>query len=205
MSILLIVSGLAVLFLVTSDVLVTTLTVMGGGFLTNRFSAWLWFLALRVHRHKTNHHLLEIVGLLLLVGMVLLWYLLTWVAWSLIFCSFENAVVNASDQQPASILGRIYFTAYTITTLGRGDYQPEGVVWHLLTGIAAANGFFLVTLSIAYLFPVVSAVTKKRSLALYIASLGGTAEEILAIALRKYIRTIFESSIYTISYIFKFF
>lgn len=153
---------------------------MGGGFLTNRFSSGLWKLALRIHRYKTNHHLLEILGSLLLVAMVLLWFFLTWVAWSLIFCSFDNAIVNASNQQPASNLGRIYLTAYTITTLGRGDYQPEGVVWHLLKGIAAANGFFLVTLSIAYLFPVVSAVTKKRSLALYIASLGGTAEEILA-------------------------
>lgn len=180
MSILLLLLGLALLILVTSDVLITTLSFMGGGFLTNRFSSGLWKLALRIHRHKTNHHLLEIVGSLLLVGMVLLWFFLTWVAWSLIFCSFDNAIVNASNQQPASIWGRIYFTAYTITTLGRGDYQPNSVVWHLLTALASANGFFLITLSITYLFPVVSAVTQKRSLALYISTLGGTAEEILA-------------------------
>jgi hypothetical protein len=49
----------------------------------------------------------------------------------------------------------------------------------LLTGLAAANGFFLVTLSIAYLFPVVSAAIQKRVLAIYLSSLGGTADEIL--------------------------
>ena len=179
MSALLLILGFILLGVVSSDVLVTTLTVKGGGFLTNRFSSWLWQGATKMHRYNSNHRLLSGVGLLLILGMVILWYLLTWVAWSLIFCSFQDAIVNSSNQEPASTWGRIYFTAYTITTLGRGDYLPQSTVWHLLTGVAAANGFFLVTLSIAYLFPVVSAVTQKRVLALYLASLGGTADEIL--------------------------
>lgn len=177
--VLLLLLGFILLAVVSSDVLTTTLTVMGGGFLTNRFSSWLWRGATRMHRHHCNHYLLAVVGLLLISGMVTLWYLLTWLSWSLIFCAFSDAIVNSSNQQPASTWGRIYFTAYTITTLGRGDYLPQGTVWHLLTGLAAANGFFLVTLSIAYLFPVVSAVTKKRVLSVYLSSLGGTADEIL--------------------------
>ena len=180
MSVLLLILGLVLLGIVTSDVLVTTLTVRGGGFLTNRFSSWLWHSATKAHRFYTNHRLLVAIGLVLILGMVVIWYFLTWVSWSLIFCSFQNAVVNASDKEPASIWGRIYFTAYTLTTLGRGDYQPQTTSWHLLTGLAAANGFFLVTLSIAYLFPIISALTQKRILARYISSLGGTADDILA-------------------------
>ena len=179
MSIVLLILGLVILGVVSSDVLVTTLTVRGGGFLTTRVSSWLWHGATKMHRYKNNHRLLAGVGLLLIVGMAILWYLLTWVAWSLIFCSISDAIVNSSDEQPASIWGRIYFVAYTITTLGRGDYQPSNTIWHLLTGLAAANGFFLVTLSIAYLFPIVSAATQKRILAIYISSLGGTADQIL--------------------------
>jgi len=179
MSLLLLILGLILLAVVSSDVLVTTLTVRGGGFLTKRFSAWLWHSATRLHRHHTSHRLLAGAGVLLILGMVVLWYLCTWTAWSLIFCSFQNAIINSSNDQPASIWGRIYFVAYTITTLGRGDYQPSSTIWHLLTGLAAANGFFLVTLSIAYLFPVVSAATDKRILAVTISCLGGTADEIL--------------------------
>ena len=179
MSVLVLLLGFILLAVVSSDVLTTTLTVMGGGFLTNRFSSWLWRGATKMHRHHCNHRLLAVVGLLLILGMAILWYFLTWAAWSLIFCSFNDAIINSSNQQPASIWGRIYFTAYTITTLGRGDYLPQSTFWHLLTGLAAANGFFLVTLSIAYLFPVVSAVTQKRVLSVYLASLGGTADEIL--------------------------
>ena len=179
MSVLLLILGFVLLIVVSSDVLVTTLTVRGGGFLTNRFSAWLWHCATKLHHRNTNHRLLAGAGLLLILGMALIWYFCTWVAWSLIFCSFDNAIVNSSDGNPTSIWGRIYFVAYTITTLGRGDYQPSSTIWHLLTGLAAANGFFLVTLSIAYLFPVVSAATEKRILAVTISCLGGTADEIL--------------------------
>ena len=179
MSVLLLILGLTLLATVSSDVLVTTLTVEGGGFLTNRVCSWIWHQATLLHKHNNNHRLLGTVGLLITVGIAVLWYLLTWVSWSLIFCSFQDAILNSSNEQPASTWGRIYFTAYTITTLGRGDYLPSAVIWHLLAGLAAANGFFLVTLSIAYLFPVVSAATQKRALAVYITSLGGTADQIL--------------------------
>ncbi|MBE9045062.1 two pore domain potassium channel family protein [Pleurocapsales cyanobacterium LEGE 10410] len=179
MSVLVLIIGLVLLGIISSDVLVTTLTLRGGGFLTNRLSSWMWHGATKWHRYNTNHRLLTTIGLFIVLGMAFLWYLMTWVAWSLIFNSFSEAIVNASDKTPASIWGRIYFTAYTITTLGRGDYLPQTTFWHLLTGLAAANGFFLVTLSIAYLFPVISAVIQKRSLATYISTLGGTGDEIL--------------------------
>ena len=179
MSVLLLIIGLVLLAVISSDVLVTTLTLRGGGFLTKRLSSWLWHGATKMHRYNTNHRLLAIIGLLLVLGMALLWYFMTWVAWSLIFNSFQEAIVNSSDKQPASTWGRIYFTAYTLTTLGRGDYLPQTTFWHLLTGLAAANGFFLVTLSIAYLFPVISSAIQKRSLAIHISSLGGTGDQIL--------------------------
>lgn len=178
-SVLLLILGFTLLAVVSSDVLVTTLTVKGGGFLTNRLSTWFWHGATKMHKYNTNHRLLGAIGLLLILGMLLLWYLLTLVSWSLIFCSFQDAIVNSSNKEPASIWGRIYFTAYTLTTLGRGDYLPQSTFWHLLTGLAAANGFFLVTLSIAYLFPIISAATQKRTLSVYLASLGGTGDEIL--------------------------
>ena len=178
-SVLLLIIGLVLLALVSFDVLVTTLTLRGGGFLTKRLSSWLWHGATKMHRYNANHRLLTVIGLLIVLGMALLWYFMTWLAWSLIFNSFQDAIINSSDKEPTSVWGRIYFAAYTLTTLGRGDYLPTNIGWHLLTGLAAANGFFLVTLSIAYLFPVVSAAIQKRSLAIYISTLGGTGDKIL--------------------------
>ena len=163
MSVLLLILSFTLLAVTSSDVLLTTLTLKGGGFLTNRFPSWVWHWAIKLHKIKQNHGLLAGVGLLIIVGMAVSWFFLTWVSWSLVFCSFDNAMLNSSNKEPASTWGRIYFTIYTITTLGRGDYLAGGLVWHLFTGLAAANGFFLGTLSIAYFFPVVSALTNGQS------------------------------------------
>lgn len=179
MSVLILITGLTILAIVTFDVLITTLTVGGGGPLTSRISSKIWYICLKTSLGNFRHRLLATIGWLLLSGMVILWNILTLVGWSLVFCSYKYAVINTTDKVPADILDRIYFTAYTLTTLGRGDYRPEGIIWNLFTAIASANGFFLVTLSIAYLSPVVSAATQKRSFAVYIASLGGTGDEIL--------------------------
>ncbi|WP_036483588.1 ion channel [Myxosarcina sp. GI1] len=179
MSVFTLLLGLVILVAVTFDVLITTLTVGGGGPLTSRISTKVWQLALKINNQNFRHRILASIGWMLLAKIVVIWNLLTLTGWSLVFCSFNNAIINTTDKMPASILERIYFTAYTLTTLGRGDYRPDGIIWNVFTALAAANGFFLVTLSIAYLFPVVSAATQKRAFAVYIASLGGTGDEIL--------------------------
>ncbi|MGF1482660.1 MAG: ion channel [Cyanophyceae cyanobacterium] len=179
MSILLAVLGLLIVLMTTLDALVTTLTVGGAGIITGRISSALWWVALQIHRQRSNHRMLATMGWVILVGLVLVWLFLTWFGWTLLFSATEGAVVKASNLQPASIWERIYFTGFTISTLGMGDYQPQGIFWQMATAVASANGFFLVTLGVAYLLPVVSAATAKRSLAIYLSSLGGTGDEIL--------------------------
>ncbi|MFP4121119.1 ion channel [Coleofasciculus sp.] len=178
MSILLVISGLLILIVVSIDVLITTLTVGGGGPLTSRISAWLWKIALTIHRWRSHHRLLVVTGWIVLVSVAVLWFVLTWMGWTLLFSADETAVVTPK-KLPATTLERIYFVGYTISTLGMGSYSPQGAVWQVATAIASVNGFFLVTLAIAYLLPVVSAATQQRQLAVYISALGGTADEIL--------------------------
>ena len=179
MTTLLIIVGIIILTIVTIDVLITTLTVGGGGPITSRFSSGIWWIVLQIHHRKSSHRLLSTTGLVLLAGIALAWYLLTWVGWTFLFCAENSAVVNASSKIPADIWERIYFVGYTVSTLGMGDYQAQGRIWQIATAISSASGFFLVTLSIAYLLPIVSAASEKRAFATYLSSLGGTADEIL--------------------------
>ncbi|EAW34758.1 ion channel [Lyngbya sp. PCC 8106] len=179
MSIWLTVLGITILLGVTLDVLITTLTVGGGGPITSRLSARIWIIALKIHRHFPNHRFLALIGMSLLVLMTLLWFALTWLGWTLLFVSGEGAVITSPNLVPASFWERVYFVGYTLSTLGQGSYQPQGEPWQIATAIASINGFFLVTLTFAYLLPIVSAASQKRSYATYIASLGGTADEIL--------------------------
>lgn len=179
MPILMVLFGLSILILVLTDVLVTTLTMGGGGPITGKLSSRLWRVALGVHKRGSNHRLLTIMGWVVAMGIPCLWMLFTWLGWTLLFSAYEEAVVNATTKVPAQIWERVYFTGYTLSTLGMGDYQPQGAVWQLATAIASANGFVLVTLEIAYLLPVISAVILKRQISLYIAALGGTPDEII--------------------------
>ncbi|MBE9182487.1 two pore domain potassium channel family protein [Oculatella sp. LEGE 06141] len=179
MSSITVVLGILLLVLVMTDVLVTTLTVGGGGPLTSRLSRWIWRIALRIHQWRSNHRFLSVAGWIILVSTVLLWFAFIFVGWTLIFSTTGLEVVNASTKQPATTWETIYFVGYTLTTLGIGDYQPQGTVWQLATSVASANGFVMVSLAIAYLLPVVSAATQKRQLAVYISSLGGTPDEII--------------------------
>lgn len=172
--------GIFVLGLVLVDVLITTLTVGGGGPLTSRISCWVWQSALKIHRLRSSHRLLLITGWVILVGTALLWFLLTWVGWGLIFASSPLDLVSASSKEPASFFEKIYFVGYTLSTLGLGDFQPIGIGWQLATAVASASGFTLITLTIAYLLPLVAAASQKRQLAVYISSLGGTPDEIVA-------------------------
>lgn len=180
MSTALLILGILTILFVMLDVLITTLTVGGGGPLTSRVSAGLWRIALQIHQQRSNHRLLLFTGWVILVTTALLWFTLILVGWVLIFNASDLTVVNASSKQPASMWERIYFVGYTLSTLGMGDYQPSGVVWQLATAAASANGFVMISLTISYLIPVVSAATQKRQLALYISSLGGTPDEIVA-------------------------
>lgn len=171
--------GLLILIFVMFDVLVTTLTTNGAGSISGRLSYGLWWIALRIHRRHSNHRLLTVTGWIILMGTPLVWICLAWIGWAILFCGGDTAVVNSESDLPASIWERIYFTGYTLSTLGVGDYQAQGAIWQLATALASANGFFLFTLAIAYLLPVIAAVVLKRQIALYISALGGTPDDLL--------------------------
>lgn len=171
--------GILILLFVMFDVLVTTLTTNGAGSISGRLSYWLWWIALRIHRRRSNHRLLTITGWVILIGTPLVWICLVWVGWAILFCASDTAIVHSESDVPATVWERIYFTGYTLSTLGIGDYQAQGSIWQLATALASANGFFLFTLAIAYLLPVIAAVVVKRQIALYISALGGTPDDIL--------------------------
>ena len=178
MSFLLLSCGAALLLLALADLLWTTMG-EGGGPVTKRVTSLLWGLALRVYRRWPHHQLLSIAGLAAFLSAVLLWIVLLWAGWLLVFNSSTDAVINAQTRVPADVWERVYFTGFTIFTLGTGDYQPNGRPWQVLTALASFNGLFLVTFSITYLVPVVQAATHKRYLAVYVSSLGQSAQAIL--------------------------
>lgn len=172
------VAGALLLALVAYDLFATTLTLTRGGPLTaflNRVARSVltpWVFRSKLLRAK--------IGALLLVAVWITWLFVGWLGWFLIFSSDPAAVVNAEDRTPASLVERMYFTGYTISTLGVGDFTPNTDFYRVLVGIAGGFGFGIFTLSITYLMPVVSAASRERGLARTIHSLGESPADIVA-------------------------
>lgn len=179
MSVILIALGVFLIAFVFVDALWTTLGTGGGPF-TRRLTGALWGGMLRLYERTTlGHRFLAVAGVCVFLVTIGSWIFGLWAGWLLVFSAGEDAVVHAQTGLPAGFWERIYFTGFTIVTLGTGDYVPQGALWQVLTSLAALSGLFLVTLSISYLVPVAQAATHKRQLALRISSLGLSAQGII--------------------------
>ena len=150
----------------------TTLSASTSGPLTRRLSGALWRVLLFVHRVRARHGMLERAGTWITLGLILSWVALAWLGWSLVFCASPMSVVHSTSQLPASVIERIYFAGFTLTTLGVGDIVANNNWTRLLTVLASANGLLLFTMSITYAIPIISAATEKRRLALSINAMG---------------------------------
>lgn len=171
--------GIVLIALANYDAIKTTLSASSSGPFTNRFISQIWAVLLFIHKRYPNHQRLAAVGPWMTVGLMITWLLFILLGWWLLFCASPFAVVNADTQQPADAIERLYYAGYTLTTLGYGDYVPGSDGWRMAPIIAAANGFFLFTLTITYMLNIVANVTEKRQTALNISALGTTPWQIL--------------------------
>ena len=161
------------------DVIVTTLH-RGGGPVTRMLTQPVWRLMLRArYGSPTYHRLVGYAGLGLVLFTVLLWITLLWLGWTLTFMGDPRAVLRSEDHVPADLVERVYFTGFTIFTLGIGDFIPGRPLYQLLTTVASLSGFFVVTFALTYLIPVAQAGAAKRALADSISTLGKTPAAIL--------------------------
>ena len=178
MSILLGILGLVLLVFGIYDLLWTTF-LEGAGPLTKRLGMRIGRGMLWIHLRSTNRQTISRTGLAIVCSALLLWGAMIWFGWALVFNFSPNAVVATDTHVPGDFWARVYFAGYTVTTVGLGDYKPLGAFWQMVVAMAGGSGFILFGLAIAYLVPVVQAVTAKRQLAVTIWSLGRTPSDII--------------------------
>lgn len=177
---LLVAVGCAILLFVWADVAWTALTLDGGGPLTRvilkapgglggppALTRMPWL------RSK--------VGALVVLANAMAWIVLMWVGWTLVFSASERSIIHAETQAAADLLERVYFVGSTLSTLGIGDFAPQGGGWRVLTFVSASTGFVAITLAISYFIPVLSAVMAQRQLAMMMTSLGKSPPQIVAL------------------------
>jgi len=160
------------------DAVWTTLGLDGAGPLSGRISRAVWGGLLRVHRLRPSHRMLSFGATLILVAILATWLGMLLLGWTLVFSATPDAVVHIQGAEPVGFVERFYFTGFVLTTLGVGDFVPQGL-WRVAVVLCSMNGLLVITLSIAYFIPVIEAGMAGRRLATYITGLGQTPQEIV--------------------------
>lgn len=172
--------GLSIVAVTVVDIAWTTIAAgSGAGPITSRWAALLWRCAIAVHRRWPSHAFLSVAGVLIVFAVLLTWIALALFGWALVFTASTGAVVAAQTGVPADLVERLYFTGFTVFTLGSGEFVPAHGAWQFATIAATGSGLMLVTLAVTYLVPVAAAVAERRQTASYISSMGNSPHEIL--------------------------
>lgn len=171
--------GLLLLGTAVVDMIMTVLRVdRRGGIVTRALASLLWR-AFSGGGSQRDASPPPWTGIIFTLGLMGTWAVLAVAGWYLLFLSVPDGVVQATTSTPAGAGARLYFTLYTMSTLGLGDYVPAGLPMQVATGIASLFGFGMATLLITYLTGVVGAVSAKRELARAIWALGHSPQQIV--------------------------
>jgi hypothetical protein len=173
------IAGVAVLLGVCFDLIWTTLGTHGGGPISGRITAGIWWICVRVHRLRPNHRLLSLVGSFLLALIVVVWIALVWAGCFLIFSGHPDSVVGNRSRHPADAGDRFYYVGSMMFTLGSSEFVANGRPWRDIAALTGLIGLATITLAITFILQVLQSVVLKRALGAYISDVGGPPTEIL--------------------------
>ena len=177
MNVLLLILGILLTLWGLMEGLWTTIWVDGNSApLTSRLTTGIWKL-FRMLINSKHNKTLSLAGPTILLLTVVSWIVFLWFGWALIFYADQGSLVVKSTNSSPDFTDCLWYIAYTMFTVGNGDFTPQGDVWQVLSSLVAFTGMGMVTLSITYLLQVVSAVANKRAFSSQVTSIGKTPEE----------------------------
>lgn len=168
--------GILLLLVGIYDFFFTTLSGNGAGFISKMFSYYS-YKAIHFFADHLGRRVFAYSGLLVNLMVLIVWIVLVWVGLYLVFSSNPEAIVDDSGNA-ANNWERLYYTGFTISTLGIGNFYPTSPVFQILTSCFSFFGFIFFTSSITYFISLSSAVINKRVLAKNIYNLGEDPESI---------------------------
>lgn len=162
--------GILLLLVGIYDFFFTTLSGSGAGFLSKIVSYYSYRI-IYFFVGVFGRRIFAYSGLLVNLMVLFVWVLLVWVGLYLVFSWSPESIINESGRA-ANNWERLYYTGYTISTLGLGNFYPTTAIFEILTSFFSFFGFIFFTSSITYFISVSSAVNNKRLLAKSINNLG---------------------------------
>ncbi|WP_158607153.1 potassium channel family protein [Pontibacter oryzae] len=171
--------GILILGTVSYDLIYTTFSPRGAGFVSRSVSTVIWRSLFWLSRLFKYSKMLNGAGIIIVVSILLSWVMMLWIGNAFIFLSDTDAVVNSTTKVPAGLVERIYFTGYNLSTMGNGDYMAGTDGWRIYTAFISFSGLIMITIGVTYMVPVLSAITSRRALSIRITSIGQSPQLML--------------------------
>jgi hypothetical protein len=106
-------------------------------------------------------------GPMLIIATVIVWVCLLIFGFALIIWPELGTTIQSSDGwTETDFMTALYYSGFSLTTLGTGDITPKGGFQQLLMILEAAVGFSIFTLTITYLLSIYSALIRRNTFAL---------------------------------------
>lgn len=176
---LILIGGIFLIVIAYLDILQTAIEHQGAGILSNRLGSSLWTILLWLAGKNGRKPLLNSAGLIIVTTIISTWIVLIWIGYTMVFTFQTDSIVHSQSRLPADVWEKLYYTGFSLSTLGVGDFVANGNLWRVITIFLAVTGLIFITLSITYLIPLLSAVTNKRKISIYISMLGKSPEELI--------------------------
>ena len=179
--------GIGLYGLIMWDVVKTTISLHGGGPLTQRIMRWVgklvdWSENSDAEGMSTPQGWLAGHSLLVLtLTLFAVWFTGLLLSMAIVLTADPTSILDSSKVgESPSFVDRLYFVGASLTTAGFGPFRPAGVYWQLVTVAVAVSGLVVSSLGISYVISLVSAVLQQRKLAREISNLGATPREVLS-------------------------
>lgn len=179
MNYLILAAGVILVTIIVTDLAYTTFSSNGAGYFTNLITKATWNISLKIAGNDGSKKFLEQVGIVTIGLIIVFWFLLIWLGSTLIFCAYDASIVHAETGKAADTAEKFYYSGYTLSTLGVGDYVANKDIWRILTVVLSLSGFMLITTAISYMLPVLSADVEKKNISSYINTMGSSPQNIL--------------------------
>lgn len=161
-------AGLVILALV--DIYLTVLYHrLGSSVLSLYLNKLIWCLLRLVARAVPckGDRLLSHSGPIMIVAIVVVWVcLLLWGVALIVLPELGSDIQASQGKTPTDLATALYYSGYSLTTLGTGDIVPKTGFYKLLILLQAALGFSTFTLTITYILAVYSALIGRNTFAL---------------------------------------
>jgi len=162
--------GIAIILIILLDIFLTVLYPRSGKNTPSLLlSKGIWELFRRLGRLPVSNspNLLSYCGPTLLIVVIVFWVCSLAVGFALLLWPALGQGIQASQgDTPTDFATALYYSGFTLTTLGVGDLVPKSGIWRVVTVLEAGIGFSIITATITYLLSVYSALNRRNTFAL---------------------------------------